>query len=336
MSPLGAEPATPRPRVSVIICILNGERFVDTICDYVMKQTYKDIETLLVISDRCVDNTLEVSKRAAERMPNTTVYEYRDVGELGGSKNHGLERAKGDYVWFLDVDDEPSLHYLEEQMAIADREKADVVGCNFRYSDSHTPLEEDSRRCEVCTMTGLEAAKLRAVEKYPVTSWSMLYSTEMIRGNGIRFEEGICEDIAFTYKSLLHSKKVCFNFKPLYNYVYTPGSVVNDEENRDRRGLMELKRYDDLEKYIEGFPEKEFFRNRFALLRIRSSGHLSFKTFGRYACSEEQRQMLKRTKGKMAVLEGIFQRMFPPVYYLMIRTWFYLFYYRPGRPYLPV
>ncbi len=330
------EPTGTRPRVSVVICVLNGERFVETICEYTMKQTFKDIEVLLIVSDKSVDRTLEASEEMAAKMPRATVYKYRDVGELGGSKNHGLEHAKGDFLWFLDVDDEPSLHYLEELVGIADAEGADIVGCNFRYSTVRTPPEEDDRKYKVCSMTGVEAAKLRATERYPVASWSMLYSRKMVLENGIRFEEGICEDISFTYKSLLHAKKVCFCYKPLYKYMITPGSVCNDKKNKDRRGLTELVRYDNLERYIDGFPEETFFRNRFALLRIRSSGHLTFLTFCRYVCGEDHRQMLKRTPGAMAVLEGLFQRMFPPVYYLMMRTWFKLVFYRSGRSYVPV
>ena len=336
MSNVAGEPSEFHPRVSVIICVLNGEEFVRSICEYTMEQTYKDIEVLLIVSDRSEDKTLEISREMAAKMPRATVYEYRDVGELGGSKNHGLERAKGDYMWFLDVDDKPSLHYLEELMGIADSENADVVGCNFRYSTDRSPIEEDDRRYKVCAMDGISAAKLRATERYPVASWSMLYRREMVLKNGIRFEEGICEDISFTYKSLLHAEKVCFDYKPLYKYMITPGSVCNDKKDKDRRGLTELVRYDNLEKYIEGFPEEEFFRTRFSLLRIRSSGHLTFRTFGRYACGEEQREMLKRTPGKMAVMEGLFQRMFPPVYYLMMRTWFALVFYRSGRSYVPV
>ena len=331
-----AETAGAHPRVSVIICVLNGERFVRSICEYTTSQTFKDIEVLIIVSDRSVDGTLEVSREVAATMPCCTVYEYRDVGELGGSKNHGLERAKGDFLWFLDVDDIPSPRYLEEMVGIADAEGADVVGCNFRYSNVRSPLEDDGRRYRVCSMTGIEAAKLRAVEKYPVGSWSMLYSRRMVQENGIRFEEGICEDISFTYRSLLHSRKVCFYYKPLYKYMITPGSVCNDPVDRDRRGRMELVRYDSLEKYIEGFPEEDFFRTRFTLLRERSAGHLSFGTFCRYVCGEDHRQMLRRTKGRMALMEGLFQRMFPPVYYLMMRTWFALVFYRPGRSYVPV
>ncbi len=331
-----SEPSGKRPRVSVIICVLNGEEYVRTICEYTMEQTYKDIEVLLIVSDKSVDKTLEVSQEMASRMPNARVYEYRDVGELGGSKNHGLEHANGDYMWFLDVDDKPSLHYLEELMAIADAENADVVGCNFRYSSVRSPIEEDDRKYKVCSMTGMEAAKLRATEKYPVASWSMLYRREMVLKNGIRFEEGICEDISFTYKSLLHSDRVCFDYKPLYKYMITPGSVCNNKNDKDRRGLTELVRYDNLEKYIEGFPEEDFFLTRFTLLRVRSSGHLTFRTFCKYVCGDEHQKMLKRTPGKMAVMEGLFQRMFPPVYYLMMRTWFALVFYRSGRSYVPV
>ena len=326
----------PRPKVSVIICVLNGERFVRPICEYTKRQTFRDIEVLLVVSDNSEDRTLEVAKEMASEMERATVLLYRDVGMLGGSKNHGMEHARGEYLWFLDVDDEPSLHYLEELVSLADSTGADIVGCNFIYSEVRRPFEEDDRECETCVMTGLEAAKLRAVERYPVPSWSMLYSADMVRENGIVFEEGICEDISFTYKSLLSARKVCFDSKPLYMYMITPGSVCNDSVNRDRRGLAELRRYDDLEEYIKGMPDEAFFRRRFALLRLRSSGHLSFRTFARYACSDEQKDMLRRTGGAMVLLEGMLHRMLPPVYYAMIRVWLSEVFYRSGRAYVPV
>ncbi len=327
------QPSDDRPEVSAIVSVLNGERFIGDISEYLVNQTFEDLEVIFVISSKCVDASLDKARESASGMRRAKVFEYPDTGELGGSKNYGKDRASGRCLWFLDVDDRPSLHYLEEMVAVRRRRKAQVVGCNFIYSSERTPFEEDPGAYEVLEMTGPEAAVMRATERYPVASWSMLYDADFVKANGIRFEEGICEDIGFTYRTLLNADTVCYCTKPLYKYMITPGSVCNSRENRDRRGSTEIRRYDSLEEYVTGRENEEFLKRRFALLRIRSAGHMTFGRFYRYVKSPEYLDMLKRTGGTQVLLEGGFQWLFPSLYFLMIRYWFLQVFYRSGKRY---
>ena len=328
-----SQPNADRPEVSVIVSVLNGERFIDSISDYLERQTFKDLEVIFIISSKCCDSSLEKARESAAGMRAAKVFEYPDTGELGGSKNYGKDRASGRCLWFLDVDDYPSVHYLEEMVAVRRRSGAQVVGCNFIFSSERSPFEEDDGRYQVLEMTGSEAAAARSTEKYPVASWSMLYDTDFVRSHGIDFEEGICEDIGFTYRTLLNADKVCYCTKPLYKYMITPGSVCNSRQNRDRRGRTEIRRYDSLEEYVSGREGEGFLRKRFALLRIRSAGHMTFGSFYRYVKSPEYLDMLKRTGGAQVLLEGGFQWLFPSLYFLMIRYWFAQVFYRSGKRY---
>ena len=135
------QPSEDRPEVSVIVSVLNGERFIGDISEYLMNQTFEDVEVIFIISSKCVDASLERARESASGMGRAKVFEYPDTGELGGSKNYGKDRASGRCLWFLDVDDRPSLHFLEEMVAVRRRCKAQVVGCNFIYSSERTPFE---------------------------------------------------------------------------------------------------------------------------------------------------------------------------------------------------
>ena len=133
------QPSDDRPEVSAIVSVLNGERFIGDISEYLVNQTFEDLEVIFVISSKCVDASLDKARESASGMRRAKVFEYPDTGELGGSKNYGKDRASGRCLWFLDVDDRPSLHYLEEMVAVRRRRKAHVVGCNFIYSSERTP-----------------------------------------------------------------------------------------------------------------------------------------------------------------------------------------------------
>lgn len=216
--------------------VLNGEQFIGRITEYIRAQTFGSYEALMIVSSKSTDRSLSMANAAMERDPRLRVFVYEDTGALGGSKNMGIDLANGEYLWFLDVDDVPSLRFLDEMVRIKEEHGADLVGCNFVYSDDRLPIPDYEGDFCVKVFDGPGALRARATERFPVTSWSMLYDTEMIRCNGLRFPDGICEDIEFTYSVLGKSETVCYYEKPLYKYVITPTSVTRSKRNRDTRG----------------------------------------------------------------------------------------------------
>jgi glycosyltransferase involved in cell wall biosynthesis len=122
------------PRVSVVLCFLNEERFLGEAVDSVLTQTYSDWE-LLLVDDGSRDRSTALAQQYAKRHPRRIFYidhpEHANLG-LSASRNVGIGRARGPYVCFIDADDAWFPRKLEEQAAILDRnrEVAMVIGAS--------------------------------------------------------------------------------------------------------------------------------------------------------------------------------------------------------------
>ena len=119
------------PKVSIVIPVLDGADYIDRIVGYLREQTCQDFEVIFVIDSRSSDGSMELAQKYAS--DNIIVIEETN-GPLGISRNTGLDRSRGEFIWFLDCDDRPFPTFLEKMLRIQDKYAADVVGCNFVYS----------------------------------------------------------------------------------------------------------------------------------------------------------------------------------------------------------
>lgn len=88
------------PRVSVVIPTYNRGHYLRETLDSVFYQTYRDIE-IIVVDDGSTENTPEFIKEYLDRI----IYIYKENGGQGSARNVGINRAKGEYIAFLDSDD---------------------------------------------------------------------------------------------------------------------------------------------------------------------------------------------------------------------------------------
>jgi len=105
------------PLVSVIIPTYNREKFVTLAIDSVINQTFKDYE-LIVIDDGSTDNTKNVLKQYNAKIH----YIYQNNSGVSAARNAGIKVARGEWLAFLDSDDEWMPEYLECQMQRAKEE----------------------------------------------------------------------------------------------------------------------------------------------------------------------------------------------------------------------
>lgn len=99
------------PLVSIIIPVFNGERHIGEALESVRKQTYKNIE-IIVVDDGSTDNTAVIAEKLADRC---ICQENRGVA---AARNAGIEVSKGEYLAFLDADDIWDARKLEKQIDI--------------------------------------------------------------------------------------------------------------------------------------------------------------------------------------------------------------------------
>ena len=110
--------ANPEPLVSVILPVFNGQPFVAAAVISIVKQTYRNIE-LIIIDDGSTDGSSDVLHNFADADPRVRLVTHENRG-LVASLNEGLELAKGKYIARMDADDisdpiriERQVEYLE-------------------------------------------------------------------------------------------------------------------------------------------------------------------------------------------------------------------------------
>lgn len=124
------EQQSKRPLVSVVMPLYNAENYVGEAIRSVQSQTCGDWE-LLVIDDGSRDDSLKIAQRLAAEDPRIAVHANpRNMG-VAGTRNRGLDLARGDWVAFLDSDDLWRRDKLEKQLRLAHRTGAKMIYTSY-------------------------------------------------------------------------------------------------------------------------------------------------------------------------------------------------------------
>lgn len=123
------------PFFSVIIPLYNKEPHISRGIKSVLKQTFQNFE-LIVINDASSDGSLEVVKTFVD--PRIKVY-HRDNPGPGGyaARNLGIKKATGEWLAFLDADDEWFPDHLEKMKSLSEKfPKCSFLGCGWQISNN--------------------------------------------------------------------------------------------------------------------------------------------------------------------------------------------------------
>lgn len=112
-------------KTSVIIPVYNTGAYVGECIESVYRQTQKEIE-VIAINDGSTDNSYDILLKMREQHPDLIVLSQENHG-LGYTRNVGLKRAKGKYVYFLDSDDYILEDLLDTCYRCAEENRLDVA-----------------------------------------------------------------------------------------------------------------------------------------------------------------------------------------------------------------
>jgi glycosyltransferase involved in cell wall biosynthesis len=98
--------------LSVIVPVYNAETTLRQCVDSILVQEYKDFE-LLLIDDGSQDGSPAICDEYAKQDVRVTVY-HKENGGVSSARNVGLDKAKGEWITFIDSDDEVSSDYLSD------------------------------------------------------------------------------------------------------------------------------------------------------------------------------------------------------------------------------
>lgn len=226
-------------KLSVIIPIYNAGLYIHQCLDSVVDQTLQDIE-VICINDGSTDESAAIIKECATKDERIKVLTQENLGQ-GAARNRGLEVAMGDYVYFIDADDQLfALDALDCIVAEIKRERLDVL-----FFDAEASFEEDVdasvaikknayiRRHDYSSVyTGRELfARFCDNREYSPSPCLAIYRRSFLEENNIRFpqERIFYEDNIFMTRVLLAAKKASHRPWRFYLRKVHAGSTVTSK-----------------------------------------------------------------------------------------------------------
>lgn len=214
------------PTISVIIPVYNGEKTIIRACDSVLNQSYSNVE-LIVVDDGSKDTTADVLQDLALKTEKLHIITQQNGG-VSRARNTGLEAATGDYIMFLDADDELETDILEKLMAVSLEKDCDIVagGCRRVRPDGTSFYQGISSEKGMDIWQG-EEALLCSLKDHPLTYavWGKLYRAGAI--SNVRFVEGkkLHEDSFFMFEVLRNNLRICAVDMTVVRYYLTQNSA---------------------------------------------------------------------------------------------------------------
>lgn len=211
------------PDISIIIPIYNAESYLEACITSVLNQTFTDFE-LILVNDGSTDQSESICRRFATE-DSRIVYVSKPNGGSSSAKNKGLEIARGNFIEFVDADDTVDREYTENLRKGAEDPQVDLCVGNVAFCKM---VHDTVERREVSVHPGVFSLQ-EWLQFYPEympqaivgAPWNKLYKTDVIRKNGLRFDEHLKnnEDTQFNYAYLEKCRKIYVSACPFYNYM---------------------------------------------------------------------------------------------------------------------
>ena len=217
-------------KITVIVPVYNVEHYLDKCLDSVIKQTYKNIE-IIVVNDGSTDNSGEICQEYAQK-DNRIVYIEKENGGLSDARNAGLDQMTGSYVTFVDSDDWIEQDYVETLYQKITEYQADIAIGNYYSFDEERSVflfhilgdsYYEKAHDNVSIFENLyENQEMRSFAL--ISAWGKLYKARLFEQ--LRFDIGkLGEDGYLNQKVYLLSEKVIYLNKGLYAYRIRKGSL---------------------------------------------------------------------------------------------------------------
>ena len=121
------------PLVSIIIPCYNSAPYVSRSIESALKQTYNNIE-LILVDNNSTDNTSNILHTYRNHHPDKVFVFYESKPGAPAARNVGLNKARGNWLQFLDSDDELLPEKIEKQIQAGLKSNANVVIGNYFFS----------------------------------------------------------------------------------------------------------------------------------------------------------------------------------------------------------
>ncbi|MCQ9626461.1 glycosyltransferase family 2 protein [Cetobacterium somerae] len=203
------------PKVSIVVPIYNGEKYINRCLESILNQSYKDFEVIL-IDDGSKDSSLKKLCDYEKKDTRIRVFTQKNSGP-SAARNRGIKESEGEYLIFIDIDDYVSEFYLEKNLLKMDKKTlilSNVLEVFTRKTEKREIFDKKS-----CSLEKIEVLKSIINGKAGLVCGKLI-DLKMLKNKKILFDENIemCEDQLFFLEVALESEEFYYESEYLYYY----------------------------------------------------------------------------------------------------------------------
>lgn len=240
-------------KVSVVIPIYNSEKYLNMCIESIIKQTYKNLEIIL-INDGSKDSSLDICRKYSNIDSRIILIDNKNKG-VGYSRNCGIKNATGKYIMFIDSDDVCKSTMIEKLISRINN-KIDLVICGIEFFNEYPKIISEKYYNEDVMSTEEYLNKILIREKigqFCGGPYNKIFKTEIIKNNNVLFREdtNYAEDFIFNLDYLINVNNIYIEQQCLYMY------RCNSENSLTFKNYSKFKKETFLKQRIDAYSKFE-------------------------------------------------------------------------------
>ncbi|MEP6595444.1 MAG: glycosyltransferase family 2 protein [Ginsengibacter sp.] len=240
--------------ISVIIPCHNCEKSIARAIESVLSQIYVDYEIILV-NNNSSDNTIGVINDYKKNYPSIIRILHENKKGASAARNKGLYEAKGEWIQYLDADDELMPDKLGRQLKILIENTADIIaGCFIRVKMEKTKLRQ------TVVMPDTKDVWLSLISSNLGRTSSILWKRQtLIAVNGWNEMLSSSQEYDLLFRALKRQAKICFDTKPS-TFIYISTNSISNSIDKERNSQI-FSNWLKLRLAIKGYLKENGFLN---------------------------------------------------------------------------
>ena len=216
-------------KISIVIPVYNVEKYLERCIESILKNDNIENCEIILVDDGSTDNSANICKKYLKEYSNIQ-YFLKENGGASDARNYGIQKATGEYIWFIDSDDSIEPNSIKEFLKIIDSEKPEVMICQSKIVDNNNIYDE----CIYSIKTGLYSSEdfMTELKNNPK---SVMFSPQyyivkrdFLLKNHLFFYKGIIyEDELWIPQLLLKAKRIYYTNCNIYYHYMINTSVMH-------------------------------------------------------------------------------------------------------------
>ncbi len=219
-------------KLSIVVPVYNVEKYIDECLKSLVNQTVNDYE-IIVVNDGSTDNSLSICENYKDDK-KIKIF-TKENGGLSSARNYGIDKAKGEYIAFVDSDDWVVPNYVET-IIMKLEEQYDVI--SFNVININDGWKDGTIRYIYNDFDKMSKSDIIKESLNPSFAWARVYKSDIIKKYKFPKENYWYEDMATVPIILSYANKIGHIDEALYYYRQRKGSITSSNMNPKSLGFI--------------------------------------------------------------------------------------------------